>query len=288
VAGLLVIRDGTIIYERYGLGNNENSRWVSFSVTKSVVSMLYGAAIRDGYIAGVDEKVTAYLPRLKNSPYDEASIRNLLQMASGVAWNEDYTDPESDISTASWETLSLYEFLSDNERVAPPGEAYNYNTAETNLAGNLLRAALGNNLSTYLHQKIWQPFGMEHDAYWMLTEEGGGEFGGCCLAPTLRDSGRIGLFALANGVLSDGTEVLADGWLEESITPSKAADFYGYYWWLRELPAYRAAGIYGQAIYINPETNVVIALQSALPDASNQRDWAIQAAMLNAVNDVVK
>ena len=288
VAGLLVLKDGEIVYERYGLGNTETTRWVSFSVTKSVVSMLFGAAIRDGYISSVDESVSSYLPRLKGSPYDQTNIQNLLQMASGVAWNEDYTDPESDIATASWETLSLYEFLSGKERVAPPGETYNYNTAETNLAGNLLRAAIGNNLSTFLHHKIWEPFGMEHDAYWMLTEEGGGEFGGCCLAATLRDNGRIGLFAMANGILPNGTAVLPDGWMAESITPSESAGFYGYYWWLRELPAYRAAGIYGQAIYINPETNVVIALQSALPDASNQMDWSIQAAMVNAVNTAVE
>jgi CubicO group peptidase (beta-lactamase class C family) len=284
VAGLLVIRNGAIIHERYGLGNTESSRWVSFSVTKSVVSLLYGAAIRDGYIANVDEKVSDYLPRLQGSSYDQASIKTLLQMASGVTWNEDYSDPESDISTATWETLALYEFLAGKPRAAPPGEVFNYNTAETNLSGNLLRAAIGNNLSVYLHQKIWQPFGMEADAWWPLTEEGGGEFGGCCLAATLRDYGRIGLFALAQGHLSDGTQVLREGWIEESITPSEGADFYGYYWWLSDEDAYRAAGIFGQAIYVNPVNNVVIALQSALETASNQKDWAIQAAMLQAVN----
>jgi CubicO group peptidase (beta-lactamase class C family) len=284
VAGLLVIRNGAIIHERYGLGNTESSRWVSFSVTKSVVSLLYGAAIRDGYIANVDEKVTDYLPRLQGSSYDQSSIKTLLQMASGVTWNEDYSDPESDISTATWETLALYEFLANKPRVAPPGEVYNYNTAETNLSGNLLRAAIGNNLSVYLHQKIWQPFGMEADAWWPLTEEGGGEFGGCCLAATLRDYGRIGLFALAQGHLSDGTAVLREGWIAESITPSESADFYGYYWWLSDKDAYRAAGIFGQAIYVNPVSQVVIALQSALEVASTPRDWTLQAAMLQAVN----
>ena len=287
VAGFLVIKDGAIIYERYGLGNTDTSRWVSFSVTKSVVSLLYGAAIRDGYIASVDEKVTDYLPRIRGSSYDQTTIENLLQMASGVTWNEDYTDPESDISTANWETLALYDFVTDKPRVATPGEVFNYNTAETNLAGNLLRAAIGNNLSTYLHHKIWEPFGMEFDAYWPLTEEGGGEFGGCCLAATLRDYGRIGLFALAEGKLSDGTSVLNEGWMTESTPPSQAADFYGYFWWLRDEDAYRAAGIFGQAIYVNPVNNVVIALQSALAEASNRKDWAIQAAMLKAISEAI-
>ncbi len=100
VAGLLVIKDGAIVYERYRLGNDRDSRWISYSVTKSVVSMLVGAAIRDGYIASVDEKVTDYLPRLKGSAYDQASIRDILQMASGVAWDETYDDPESDLNQA--------------------------------------------------------------------------------------------------------------------------------------------------------------------------------------------
>ncbi|MEM1173797.1 MAG: serine hydrolase domain-containing protein, partial [Pseudomonadota bacterium] len=187
VAGLLVIRDGEILYERYGLGNDKNSKWISYSVSKSVVSMLVGAAIKDGYIRDVDEKVTDYLPRLKGSSYDKTTIGNLLQMASGVAWNEDYADPESDISTATWETVALYEFLRNKPRSAKPGVRFNYNTAETNLAGTLLRSAVGNNLSTYLSEKIWRPFGMESDASWNLSEPGGGEFGGCCINATLRD-----------------------------------------------------------------------------------------------------
>lgn len=288
VAGLLVIDDGSIIYERYGLGNSEDSRWVSFSVSKSVVSMLIGAAIRDGYIAGVHEPVNLYLPRLNGSPYSRTAIRDLLQMASGVAWNEDYSDPASDVSQADWETLKLYEYLSSRPRAAAPGETFNYNTAETNLAGNLLRAAVGNNLSTYLHHKIWEPYGMEADAWWPLTEEGGGEFGGCCLAATLRDYGRIGLFALADGRLPDGTRVLPEGWMAESTTPSKGADYYGYLWWLREGGAYAAAGIYGQGIYIDPEEKTVIAVQAAWNVASDQREWRIQAAMFKAIGSALQ
>jgi len=109
VAGLLVIKDGHILYERYGLGNTADSRWISYSVAKSVVAMLIGAAIQDGYIQSVDEKVTQYLPRLKGSSYDQSSIANLLQMASGVQWNEDYADPESDVASALWATMDLYE-----------------------------------------------------------------------------------------------------------------------------------------------------------------------------------
>jgi CubicO group peptidase (beta-lactamase class C family) len=283
VAGLLVIKDGKIVYERYGLGNTEDSLWVSFSVAKSVTSMLIGAAIQDGYIKSVDEMVTDYLPRLKNSAYDQSTIRNLLQMASGVEWNEDYADPESDVNHVTWDTLGLYERLRNKPRAATPGEVFNYNTAETNLAGNLLRAAIGNNQATYLSEKIWKPFGMESDANWMLAEPGGGEQGGCCINATLRDYGRLGLFAMANGRLADGTQVLPETWMKESTTPSKGYSGYGYFWWLYEDKTYRASGIFGQSIYINPQKNVVIAMHSARAVASNKPDWALQSAFFTAL-----
>ena len=169
VAGLLVIKDGRILYERYGLGNTEHSKWVSFSVAKSVVSMLIGAAIKDGYIESVDEKVTDYLPRLKNSPYAQITIRDVLQMSSGVLWNEDYADPEADINRVPWHALLMHRYVSTLKLGHKPGKTFNYNTAESRIAGNLLRAAIGNNLSTYLTKKVWQPFGMESDANWALT-----------------------------------------------------------------------------------------------------------------------
>jgi CubicO group peptidase (beta-lactamase class C family) len=283
VAGLLVIKDGAVVYERYRLGNDRSTKWISYSVAKSVVSMLVGAAIRDGYIASVEEKVSDYLPRLKGSAYDQATLRDILQMASGVAWDETYDDPESDINQAGWNTLALYDYLADKPRSGAPGEAFNYNTAETNLVGNVLRAAIGNNLATYLEQKIWQPFGMESDASWNLTEAGGGEFGGCCINATLRDYGRLGLFALNNGRLADGTPVLPKHWMAESTTPSKGAPYYGYLWWLREGGAYQASGIFGQGIYIDPGENLVIALHSARPDADKDEDWALQAALFKAI-----
>ncbi|MBT8058663.1 MAG: beta-lactamase family protein [Gammaproteobacteria bacterium] len=279
VAGLLVLKDGKIVYERYGLGNDRATRWISFSVTKSVVSMLVGAAIREGYIASVDEMATKYLPRLQGTAYDQSTIRSILQMASGVAWNEDYADPASDVNSASWATLELYDYLRNKPREAEPGRNFNYNTAETNLVGTLLRTAIGNNLSTYLSEKIWKPFGMESDATWSLTEPGGGEFGGCCISATLRDYGRLGLFALAQGRLADGTPVLADGWMQASTTPSAAYPGYGYLWWLMDNNAYRAIGIFGQGICVHPEQQVVVALHSARPVASKDEDWALQAAL---------
>lgn len=287
VAGLLAIKDGKIVYERYGLGNTPNSLWVSFSVAKSVVSMLVGAAVQDGYILSLDEKVTDYLPRLKNSSYDQATIRNIMQMASGVTWNEDYADPQSDVATADFQTLALYEQLRSKPRVAEPGKVFNYNTAETNLVGTLLRSAIGNNLSTYLTDKIWQPFGMESDANWQLTEPGGGEFGGCCINATLRDYGRLGMFALNDGQAMDGTQILPANWMQDSTAPSLGAAYYGYMWWLNPTGSYSATGIFGQGIYIDPAQNIVIALHSAREVAGDgfQLQTALFAAIANAIKD---
>ena len=269
VVGLIVIKNGSIIYERYASGNSHSSRWISFSVTKSITSMLVGAAVQDGYIRSLDEKVTDYLPRLKDSSYQHSTIRNILQMSSGVEWNEDYADRQSDINQVTWPTIEMYEYLRHKPSATKPGVEFNYNTAETNLVGTLLRSAIGNNLSTYLSEKIWKPFGMESDAIWSLVEPGGGEYGGCCLSMTLRDYARVGWFALRNGVLNDGTRVLPEGWMEESTTPSKGYEGYGYQWWLRDNGVFQASGIFGQGIHINPQANVVIAVQSAWIDAAD-------------------
>jgi CubicO group peptidase (beta-lactamase class C family) len=187
------------------------------------------------------------------------------------------------VNSVPWETIAMYSYLGQKPRDVEPGEVFNYNTAETNLVGTLLRSAIGNNLSTYLQEKIWQPFGMEADAYWNLTEPGGGEFGGCCINATLRDYGRLGLFALGNGHLPDGTPVLADGWMTQSTTPSAAYSGYGYLWWLGDSGNYSAIGIFGQGICVYPEQNVVVALHSARTVASDDKDWALQSALCRAV-----
>lgn len=284
IAGLLIVKGGEIVYERYELGNSPTTRWISWSVAKSVTSLLIGAAIQDGYIRSVDEKVSDYLPRLRNSSYDDVTIRHLLQMASGVEWNEDYADPEADINTIVWDTLSVYEQLRHKPRFAEPGTTFNYNTAETNLAGTLLRAAIGNNLSTYLEHKIWRPYGMEFDASWNLSEPGGGEFGGSSLNATLRDFARIGLFVLDNGRLRDGTQVLPIDWIAESTASSPGFDRYGYLWWLRAEGTLAASGIFGQAIHIDPLNKLVIAQHAAREAASLPEDWAVQLAFFRAIS----
>jgi CubicO group peptidase (beta-lactamase class C family) len=287
VAGLLVLKNGEILQERYGLGNTQDSVWISYSMAKSVVSLLYGAALVDGYIADLDSHVTDYLPALKHSSYEGVTIRHLLQMASGVQWNEDYADPKSDVGNyPGGNVVQLLQFLGAKPRVAAPGTRFNYSTGETDLAGVVLRAAIGNNLATYLAHKIWMPM-MESNAYWATHGVGGGERGGCCLYATLRDYGRLAQFVLNDGVRPDGTRVVPEGWLKQSTTPSPASKGYGYLWWLNDNGTFRASGIYGQGIYFNPVNKLAIVVLSAWTAASDRDASTHRTAAFAAIDDFV-
>ena len=270
LVGLIVVKDGKVLMEHYAPGNDQSSRWISFSVTKSISSLLIDAAIQDGFISSVDEPVINYLPRLRGTGYENTTIRNVLNMASGLRWDETYADPESDVAKAGGlNGVELVRYLGTLPTDAAPGAEFNYNTGETNLVGEILRAAIGNNAATYLSHKIWRPFGMAFDAYWSLGTPGGGELGGCCLNATLRDYARVGLFALHNGRLRDGTAVLPEDWMSQSIEPSKGYDGYGYLWWLFGDRGYAALGIFGQTIRVYPDDNMVIATHSNAPAAVN-------------------
>jgi CubicO group peptidase (beta-lactamase class C family) len=283
VAGLLVLKNGEIAHEAYGLGNREDHLWVSFSMTKSVVSMLTGAAITDGYIGSVEDMVTDYLPQLKGSSYDGVRVRHVLQMASGTEWDENYADPNSDVATSPNDMLQLMQFMGSKPRVAEPGERFNYNTGETNLAGAIVRAAIGNNLAAYLTEKIWKPYGMESDATWISHGPNAGELGGCCISATLRDWGRLAMFAMSNGVLPDGTRILPQNWMQESTQASPGSNNYGYLWWLNGDGTYRASGIFGQGIYFNPEEDLIIVVQGAWPQATGARFAAHRDALFQAI-----
>lgn len=283
-AGLIVVRDDQVLLENYSLGNTAATRWMSFSIAKSVTSLLIGAAIRDGYILSVDEPVIKYLPRLGDTAYQAATIKDLLNMASGVAWDEDYTEPDSDISRAAdLGGVGLFDYLGRLPNAAPPGTKFNYNTGETNLVGALLRAAIGNNAATYLQYKIWQPFGMEADANWRLNGPGGGEKGGCCLSATLRDYARIGIYAMRDGKNKSGESVLPQGWMQASTQPSAANSGYGYLWWLADDASYAARGIFGQIIVVVPEEKLVIAMHSAWPNPVGANLSAHRSALVQAI-----
>lgn len=286
VSGLMVLADGAVVCEDYRNGHGPSERWTSFSVAKSVVSMLVGAAVRDGFIESVDDPVSRYLPALVGTSYEGVRIEHLLHMASGVSWNEDYLDLESDVNRTFRLTLQeQIAYMGALPRLTPPDMLFNYNTGETDLVGALLRSAIGGTLSDYLERKIWGPAGMEADALWMLYDPGYGEYGGSGLNATLRDYGRIGLLALNDGLLPDGTRVLPEGWMEASTTPSPANPGYGRFWWLPGDGAFAALGIFGQMIWIDRRLGVVIVTQSAWeePTGSFPAYFAMARAVAEAV-----
>lgn len=277
VAGLLVLKDGQIALEDYELGNNASTRWLSMSVVKSISSTLVGMAIQDGHIKSINDPVTAYLPELKGSAYEGASIRDILHMASGVKWNETYTDPTSDRRKMldlqiEQQPGTILKQMSQLPRAGAPGKVWNYSTGETHIVGALVRAAVGKPVADYLSERIWSKAGMESNATWWLESPAGLEVGGSGLSATLRDYGRFGLFFLNEGLV-DGKQLLPRDWRRDATTPQqidgKRID-YGYMWWLLGPDAgpihdgaFEAIGIFGQYIYINPKENVVIVVQSS-------------------------
>jgi len=231
VAGLLIIKDGQIALERYAEGNTETSRWTSFSVGKSIVSTLIGIAVKEGKI-DIHNLVTYYLPQLQGTAYDGVTVRQLLQMSSGVQWNEEYLGGATSFADM-WQCLlagkgGILEVMSKLPRAAEPGTKFNYNTGETFVEGQVLKAALGGeSLSSYLSRKIWANMGMESDGYWLLDSKDGSEFAGGNLSMTLRDYGRFGMFMLNNGVVN-GTSMLPANWIAEATVPADDSPQCGY------------------------------------------------------------
>lgn len=282
--GMVVVKGDSIRLEHYAPDHRPDSRWVSFSVTKSFTSTLIGAALKDGYITSLEDTVAAYLPRLRGTDYGSVKIRHILQMASGIAWNEDYEDPDSDVAQAgALQGAALTRYLGNLKRLHPPGEVFNYNTAESNLAGELLRAAIGNNASAYMNAKVWQAFGMEHDATWLLSEPYGRETGGCCISASLRDYARLGILAKKGGALPSGDSILPEGWMAMATAPSKGYEGYGYKWWLLDDGAYTASGIFGQMIFVDPKRDLVIAVHSNAPAAVGTEYHKHYRAATNAI-----
>jgi CubicO group peptidase (beta-lactamase class C family) len=293
VVGLIVLKNDTILYEQYNDGTGQKTKWVNFSVAKSVTSLLYGAALQDGYIQSLDQKVTQFIPELAGGVYDSVSIKNLLQMSSGVAWSDDPRTRESDLmkvgqleSSGGWPAVAGY--LSQLQRAAPAGTKFNYNTIETNLAALILSRSIKKPLATYLSEKIWKPFGMHHDANWITSRSLKLELGGCCISATLRDYALLGLFAMNNGIDMQGKQVLTPHWMHEATTSAASNKQYGYYWWLRPGGVYFASGSFGQQIEIDPQNKIVIAVQSYWPTAFSNYHITYLDAMLEAMINKIK
>lgn len=294
ITGVIAVKDGEIILERYAFGRGPDDRWLSMSVAKSVTSTLIGAAVKDGLIHSIDDPVMRYIPELKGTAFDGVTIRHLMTMSSGVRYSEDVTDLRSDVALAGGEEMvggipPLVAYAKRLEREAKPGTRRKYQTIDADMLGIALSRALkGRTLADYISEKIWQPFGMEGDASW-IVDKAGIERGGCCLSITLRDYARLGMF-IDEAAQAGGVDVLADGWIYEAWTPqppepTKYIVGFGYYWQIRQDGGYEAVGAYGQSVTIYPKEHLVIAVNSASVDhhGLGLARWDLIAAIRGAV-----
>lgn len=283
--GLIVVHKGVVIYENYSEGSGPHSHFTSYSVVKSLVSTLVGFAIKDGVIFSVNDKLEVYLPELANTGYAGITIKQALQMSSGIRFDDPLKGEAND--TVKWvlnaiilNNKSAFEAALAFPRASPPGTVFNYNTAETQILLELLSRTTKMDAADYMSRKIWQPLGMKHDALWVIDRPGssGREVGGAFFNATLGDWARFGLFISRGGVW-EGELLLPDNWVADATTTTEAhlahgqvdknwRKGYGWHWWTFADSTFQADGSRGQSIFIDPTRELVIARASAWP-----ADW---------------
>lgn len=272
---LLVIKDGKIAYELYRNGGSEQTKFMSFSMAKSLLATMVGIALSEGKIRSLDDKVIDYLPDWTKSAYANVPIRDLLRMRSGVDWLEVYEfGSKTQLTEVHDNSLVAYkyrwcDYARDQSRTAKqPGEAFNYSTLDTSVLGCVLEKAVGMKGADYLSEKIWKPAGMEADGYYLLDgpDSVGREFFGAGFNATLRDYGRFGLMML-NGGAANGVQVVPVDWVKQSTTPGADSEpasaddslGYAYQWWtIPNSDAYSAIGLYNQFIFVDPVNKTVV------------------------------
>ncbi|WP_170753656.1 serine hydrolase domain-containing protein [Ruegeria lacuscaerulensis] len=272
VTSLLVMQDGQIRFEEYYLGTTPEDRRISWSVAKSYLSALFGILLEEGAITSLDDQVVQYAPQLKGTAYDGATLRNVLNMASGVTFNEDYFDPKSDINRMG-RVVALGGKLDDfaaslQDNFTKPGETWQYVSIDTHVIGMVIRGATGRSVTDLLTEKIIQPLGLEYDGYY-VTDGAGVAFVLGGLNFTTRDFARFGQMILQNGQHNDQQLVPAD-WVAESVLPSAPTEAgkigYGYQWWIpvgAHEGEFLARGVYGQYIYFDQPRGVLIVTTGA-------------------------
>lgn len=287
LSGLIIVKDNKVALERYSMGLTRDARWQSSSIVKSIASTLVGAAVYDGLIKGIDDRITAYLPDFSGSAYDKVTIRHLLTMSSGTNWVEDYSDISSDVNRHYIKPIAerragyIANHLKTLKSIYAPGTQYYYNTGDVFILSLLLAKVTGMTVADYCSEKIWKPAGMEQDGYFILDSDGGQEITGSRAGASLRDYARLGLFMLNDGV-AGGRRILPEGWVKQATTPSaprfgnqfadkrpglKPNEFigYGFLWWIPEEGTFMAKGSSGQWIYVEPARNLVIVIVGAMP-----------------------
>jgi CubicO group peptidase (beta-lactamase class C family) len=283
--GLLVLKDDTILAERYQYDRKPEHRLASASMAKTVVAMLVGIAIEEKKIASIDDKAQDYVPELKGSPYGQTSLRHLLTMSSGVKFHEAEAGV-GDSTTLERRTVGrqsaggVATVTPFKTRARKPGTKFQYASGDTQVLGLVLHNAVGKPISQYLSEKIWQPMGAEAEATW-LVDKAGYEAAFCCINATLRDWARFGML-LANYGTLDGKQIIPAAWVKAATTAeaphlqvgtATPNNGYGYQTWLtsRTEPQFAAFGVRGQAIFIDPVKKLVV-VHTAVYDTAYERD----------------
>ncbi len=291
---LLIIKDGRIVHEHYRNNTGADTRFMAWSMTKSITSILVGCALQEGRIRSLDDAVTAYLPELQGGGYDGVSIRHILQMRSGVDYEERYDFGNPGTAARNHE-LSLVQNVTrfadaarTIRRAHPPGELWEYKTLDTAVLGWLLeRVSGGSSVAAYTAQRLWEPLGAEADGFYIMDGPPGTgrEFSGAGLNATLRDFARIGLMMLDGGV-ANGRRIVSADWVRESTRPTGGpGPGYGYQWWVfPNARAYQALGLQGQHIYVDPDSRTVIVKLSYVPPAGMEAEEEEAAAFFTAAS----
>lgn len=287
--GLLVLKNGEIVAEYYRYGRQDDARFLSFSMAKSVTALLIGVALERGSIASLDDPAEKYVKSLALSPYGATSLRQLLRMSSGLTFTERY-DGSDDIARLSRASAGVpgagtpAEVLrSITDRHSPAGQKFVYASAETDVLGRVLTAATAKNMGELTRDWLWQPLGAEHDAYWR-TGADGQEQAYSAFNASLRDWARLGLMVANDGKVGDKQLIAREFLLDatdsarqpEALKPRKATPYfgYGYQFWLMPMKerTFAMQGIHGQATYMQPGTGVVLVLTSVWDGASGRQD----------------
>ncbi len=283
-SGLIILHDGQLVHESYGRGADAGTRFTTWSLVKSITSTLVGVAVAEGKIDSVDDQLSKYLPEVIGTAYDGVTIKQALQMSSGIRYDPDLWDGKMD-DTITFMTKSVvtgqkpsFDLAIRFKREHEPGTEFNYNTAESQVLLELVRRVSGMSAADYLEQTIWRPLGMEHDAGWIIDAAGadGAEIGGAMFNAALRDWARFGLFIEQGGVWN-GAQILPVDWVDRATVSDDAHlkpgivhpnpnRGYAWHWWTYADGTFTASGANGQTLYIDRENDIVVARSSAWPE----------------------
>lgn len=273
---MLIMKDGKVVYENYLNHSNPQTHFMGWSMTKSITAILTGIAYEEGLIKSLDDDIAQYLPELKKGAYKGVTVKQVLQMRSGVAYEESYEFNKPGIAARNHITslvknvTRFVDAAKDIERAYKPGEFFAYKTIDTAVLGLLLERVTGKSLAAYTAEKLWEPMGAEANGFYIMDGEPGvgREFSGAGFNAVLRDYARIGQMVLNGGKLN-GKQIVSAEWVTEMSKPAGDESHpmdYGYQWWtVSKTPAYSAIGLQGQFIFVDPSTDTVVVKLSYFP-----------------------